>query len=326
MLDVRILDVGHGNAAVFSDGDQALIVDAGSGTALLEHLAATGITRVAAVFISHADTDHLKGLIALLDQDAIQIDAVYVNSDAAKESRQWKALVYALDERNREGTCEFVVHLTEGLSLELATDATAHVLAPRQALAATGPGTTDDEGRRITTNTISAVVRIAMPGKRVLLTGDVDEVGLSHLLATGVDVSADILVFPHHGGNVGAQGDTDRNSAFTERLLAAVGPSVVIFSIGRRTHLNPRPEIVRAVVAEPGRHVMCTQMSRHCFVGEVLPDEHLSDTYAAGRQRSHCCAGSVRLSPTAIEPSVETHAAFVSENATSPLCRQSGPP
>lgn len=321
MPDISVLDVGHGNATVVRDGEIVLVIDTGPGVTLLEHLQKEGITKIFAIMVSHADTDHLRGLVALLDQGDIKIDTVYVNSDAEKTSRQWEALVYGLDERNRNGICDFKVELTEGISLELSERTKAEVLAPRQALAATGPGSLDRQGRRITTNTISAVVKVSLSNLRVLLTGDLDEVGLEHLLETGIDVSADILVFPHHGGNVSSHSNSDRNAKFAEDLLSAVNPDTTIFSIGRTAYLNPRPEIIKAVT-DSSCQVMCTQMSRHCFTGQRLPDDHLTDLYSDGRRRGHCCAGSIRVSPAFLEPNIQLHREFVADNAPSALCRR----
>lgn len=322
MPDISILDVGHGNAAVVRDGEMVLVIDAGSGTALLEHLQKENITKIFAIMISHADIDHLQGLVALLDQKDIQIDNVYVNSDAQKSSRQWAALVYDLDERNRNGNCDLKIDLTEGISLELNESAKVEVLAPRQALAATGPGAIDKYGNRVTTNTISAVLKVSLSDRRILLTGDLDEVGLKHLLETGVDVSADVLVFPHHGGNVSPRSGPDRNSEFTETLLSAVEPDLVIFSIGRTRYRNPRPEIVKSVVSLSDCHVMCTQMSQHCFTGKRLPDDHLTDIYSDGRRRGHCCAGSIKVSSASLEPNIQLHREFVADNAPSALCQR----
>lgn len=321
MSDVSILDVGHGNAAVVRDGEIVIVIDTGPGVALLEHLQKEDITKIFAIMVSHADTDHLKGLVAILDQGDIEIGTVYVNSDAEKTSRQWEALIYDLDERNRSGMCDFKVELTEGIALELGESTKAEVLAPRQALAASGPGSLDRQGRRITTNTISAVIKVSLSNRRVLLTGDLDEVGLKHLLETGIDVSADVLVFPHHGGNVSPHSNSDRNAKFTEDLLSAVNPDTTIFSIGRTAHLNPRPEIIKTIT-DSNCQVMCTQMSQHCFTGQRLPDDHLTDLYSDGRRRGHCCAGSIRVSSASLEPDIQLHRAFVVENAPSALCRR----
>ena len=44
----------------------------------------------------------LKGVDALLDHDDIAITSVRLNSDAAKGSAQWDAMLYSLDESSTE--------------------------------------------------------------------------------------------------------------------------------------------------------------------------------------------------------------------------------
>lgn len=321
--DLTILDVGHGNCAVIHDAGKVVVIDAGPGTALLEFMTERGLSHVAEVLISHADTDHLKGLLSLLDQENFRVDRVRFNSDAAKDTAQWKALVYALDERSRLGGCDFQIQITEGTSIAFGSACRIDVLAPRPALAATGPGSRDDQGRRITTNTISAVVRVTIHERTVLLTGDIDSVGLSHLLASGQNLESDLLVFPHHGGNVGPGATIEQNAETARRLLEAVDPVNVVFSISRSGYRNPRPEIVGAVRSDQHRHVMCTQMSQNCSARTEFTDLHLSDAFAAGRRHGHCCAGSIVVSADGLVPSVAAHADFVRSAAPTALCEPS---
>lgn len=319
MTEIVILDVGHGNCAVVYEDARCIVVDAGPGTALLEFMLENEITIVEEILISHADEDHLKGVVTLLDQDDITVRSVRLNSDAAKGSNQWDGLLYSLDDRRREGTIDFEVQLVEGFQMPF-SDSVVEVLAPSSYLAGKGPGSLDSEGRRITTNTISAVVRVRTADRSVLLTGDVDELGLNRLLSTEQDLHAEVLVFPHHGGHVGTSRNSRRNREFAERLLAAVAPSIVVFSISRRKYENPRPEIIEAVKEDPSRKVMCTQMSRRCMDEPPSDDGHLANMFADGRQSGLCCAGSVVMSDAGIRPSVASHTAFVRRVAPGALC------
>ena len=322
MAEVVILDVGHGNAAVVRDGDRAIVIDAGPGTALLEYLAQAGITEVVAVLISHADTDHLKGLLGLLAQENISVSAVVVNSDAAKGSRQWKALLHDLEVREMAGEVEFSVDLKAGRSFQLDAESELNVIAPRASLAGIGPGGRDLNDRRITSNTISAVVRAEVGGTSILFTGDIDEVGLANLLESGVDARADALVFPHHGGNVSPNATEARNTQFATTLIEGVQPARVIFSMARTKHSNPRPEIVREIAKSDGLSIMCTQMSVNCCVDDAgLEQGHLSPTFASGRLRGQSCAGTITVTPVSISPDPLSHADFIERHAPTALCK-----
>lgn len=322
MTEVAILDVGHGNCAVVHEGDACLVIDAGPNTSLLEFLIAQGISRVDEVLISHADSDHLKGLLALLDQREIVVASVRLNTDAAKHSKQWDALLRSLDDRRRAGTMRFEVQLVEGQEFQF-SDCEVEVLAPSQYLAGRGPGSRDTNGRQVTTNTISAVVRVRTTSRSIVFAGDLDGVGLEHLMATQQDCSADVLVFPHHGGNTGIATATSNNLNFADKLLAAVNPALVVFSISRVRYLNPRPEIVETAVRAPGRKVMCTQMSKHCCEHVPAADEHMTEAFSDGRRSGHCCAGTIVIGESDIRPSVALHSEFVRSRVLNALCMRS---
>ena len=319
MTEVVILDVGHGNCAVVRHGTRCVVIDAGPNTSLLEYMLENEIETVEEILISHADTDHLKGVDALLDHDGISINSVRLNSDAAKGSNQWDAMLYSLDDRRRSDEIQLEVQLAEGLKIPF-IDGTIEVLAPSAYLAGKGPGSRDSGGCRITTNTISAVVRVTISDRSVLFTGDIDEVGLHHLLATDQDMSAEVLVFPHHGGNVGSSANAASNRRFTDRLLSAVNPEIIVFSISRTRYDNPRPEIIDVVTAGQPRKVMCTQMSRRCLERSPNDDGHLATAFADGRRSGNCCAGSIIISSANLQPSIASHTEFVLSTAPEALC------
>lgn len=324
MTDLAILDVGHGNCAVLQDGPRALLVDCGPGAAILSHLDQQRVEVIEEALISHTDADHLRGLQRILDEDRFQLGRVRINSDAAQVSELWSSLAFSLDDRRRSGDLELTSELVEGAAIPFAEDCHIRVLAPRSALAMRGPGANDDQGRRISGNTISAVISLEVQGQRVLLPGDLDDVGLDHLLMSGQDLRSDILVFPHHGGNVRANATVRQNTAFAERLLSAVSPSLVLFSFGRSKHRNPRPEVVDAARSSGECQIMCTQMSLHCSSAETFDGDHLADVFASGRRHKHCCAGSISITATGMMPSPQVHRGFVVRSASNALCLAGG--
>src|SRR5689334_20557252 len=81
---LAIVDVGHGNCSVLQDSNGTVVIDTGPGTTLLEFLKKEKIEKVDVVLLSHADSDHISGLIQLLACGEFQIGRVRFNSDAAK--------------------------------------------------------------------------------------------------------------------------------------------------------------------------------------------------------------------------------------------------
>ena len=318
---LAVLDVGHGASAVLFSGNDVAVFDTGTGSSLLEFLDRQGVTRIRTVFLSHADRDHVGGLVGLLAANTVAVGRVVVNTDSSQGSAAWDDLVYELDARRRAGTMTFDTAIRAGDS-ETFGNVTATAAAPSAYLSARGPGSKDRSGRRITSNSISAVIRIAAGGGPIaVLTGDLDAVGLEELARTGGAIDAPILVFPHHGGGTGTTDVGD----YVERLVERVRPRVVIFSIGRGRAGTPDPEVVRHLRrAAPGVRIICTQLSRHC--AKSLPTAapaHLSPAFARGRSDHACCGGTILVSlrdAGGVTPEPAGHRAFIERTAESPLC------
>lgn len=323
---LSIVDVGHGNCAVLVDTNGVVVIDAGPGTALLEFLEQEGIDRVDVILISHADKDHIEGLIALVSSQKFELGVIRINSDALKTSKLWNDLLFSLNKAHVAGAVQFntALSIADTGTLDQG-DVHIEILAPNLYIAGRGPGSTDRSGRRLTSNSISAVIRLIKQGRPIAtLTGDLDDVGLDNLVDNNVDCSAPILVFPHHGGKPGVAD----MSTFARRLVDLVKPETVVFSIRRGGKFNnPQPEIVAAVRETlPGVRVACTQLSTHCAtdVPQTEPT-HLTPKYAQGRQSNGCCGGTfvIQLSAqnSAFLPVLAAHRDFISAHAENPLCQ-----
>jgi beta-lactamase superfamily II metal-dependent hydrolase len=322
---VSILDVGHGNSAVVSVPGWVAVIDAGPGNALLSFLREQGVKVVDELLVSHADEDHIGGVIGLLASGEFIVRRVRLNTDAHKDSDIWQDLLIALDRAQRQGQVDFSPVLTVAENGLFDHDPIQlEILGPSTYLAGRGPGNTDRSGTLITTNSISAVIRVSVEGRRlVLFPGDIDPVGLDELLQNGTqDLHAEVLVFPHHGGRAG----TTDVRIFSARITQAVRPLGIVFSIGRGRHATPLPEVVAAVRANAsGVRIACTQLSERC--ASVLPQDeptHLNPVFARGRERSHCCAGTIVITDgvavgTVLPEAIE-HMVFIKANAPSALC------
>jgi beta-lactamase superfamily II metal-dependent hydrolase len=326
---LTILDVGHGNSAVLQDTEGVVVIDAGSRNSLLEFLREAEITRIDVILISHADEDHLGGLLAILASGVFELGRVRMNTDATKKSALWDDVVYELDRLRQARRVDFEPTLTSDDSGTY-DQGSVHiqVLAPSAYLAGKGPGSNDRVGRTISTNSISAVIRLVWEGNPlVLLPGDIDYVGFTNLLESGLDASAQVLVFPHHGGHCGA----DDLTAFALALCELVQPDVVVFSIGRNKFTNPQPEAVRGI-RQSGRQIWiaCTQLSKHCAAGvPASGPAHLVQEFAAGKEARQCCAGtlvfdldSARLGALPVLPTFSEHQGFIGDSAPTALCRR----
>lgn len=327
MSEFVVLDVGHGNCAIVRDQGSVAIIDAPTRSLLLDTLDDLGIDTVHTAFISHSDKDHISGILALLTSDRIKVEQIFVNPDAAKKTKAWRDFLAAVSIATRKGACAVRTGLSSSQPGSVDVGGVRiDVVAPSPALALAGVGGRTKDGQTITANSLSAVLKVSEKGAAgALLAGDLDHIGLEDAIDQGADLSASVLVFPHHGGLPG--GDA---AAFAGRLLRAVAPATVMFSNGRGRHDNPKPDIVGSATSA-GCSVACTQLSARC---SALPIEDgrtdLEDLRADGRPRGGSCAGSmtISLAEGAHRPTeaAARHAAFISSRVASPLCRRAEAP
>jgi competence protein ComEC len=324
---VAILDVGHGNSTIIKDEAGIVIIDAGTKSTLLEFLLEQGIEHIDTILISHADQDHIGGIVAILSSRKFSIGKIRLNTDSLKGTDAWDDLLYELDQMGVENGLDFRPSLTINDNDEYnLTGYKIQILGPSNYLAGKGPGSKDRHGRKITTNSISAVIRI-LDDKDIpilLLPGDVDDIGLDDLIEHKPDASTPILIFPHHGGLPGSRRNIKN---FTLRLADLIKPNTVIFSIERSDRYStPRPEIISTLFNySKDIRIMCTELSGFCAIRLPLKSPtHLTGVCAQGYEDNKCCAGSIIIDsslPDPIMPLLELHYQFIDDVAPTALCR-----
>jgi beta-lactamase superfamily II metal-dependent hydrolase len=321
--ELLILDVGHGNCAVLHDTGGVTIIDCAPGTTLKETLELLGITEVLFLLISHADDDHVGGLIGLLQDPQITVHHIYINPDAMKRTEIWRDVRIALAEARKTKPTQVHPQLTADLTGSLdAGQVHLEVLAPSQEFALSAVGGEDLEGRRVTSNSMSAVIGLSHNGRRVaLITGDLDRVGLANLLSTVDEIQAEVLVFPHHGGKPGSA----QPGQFASELCNRVQPRLVVFSVARSRAGFPRRDVVESIrLSAPDAHVACTQLSQECATDAPTAFEHLTDYPARGRPKNSCCAGTIRIGigeEGSYDDFVREHGNFITSIAPT-MCRK----
>ncbi|HYT44420.1 MAG TPA: MBL fold metallo-hydrolase [Methylomirabilota bacterium] len=322
--ELIVLDVGHGNCAILRDTNAVTVIDCPPALTLLETLERLGISTIDQVLISHADVDHVGGLINLLED--VIVRNIYINPDADKKSRIWKDIRIALGLAEERGT-EVHVGLTSQWTKKFNSgQIEIEILAPSTEIALSGAGGDDSEDHKLTSNSMSVVVGLMHNSQRVaILPGDIDDRGLDNLLVKQRDIEAQILIFPHHGGLPGGK---INGHDFARKLCALVKPHLIVFSIDRDRFKNPREDTMQGVLSVvPNAHIVCTQLSRKCAA--ELPDsnfDHLTSLPAMGRARGKCCGGTISIKingkQSTYAPLFTLHRNFVSNksNVTEPMC------
>lgn len=324
MSDAIIFDVAHGNCALIRSNGEFAVVDAPTGSLLMNTLEDLGVKEVEVALVSHTDKDHIAGVLSLLTSETITLKKLYLNPDSQKTSQIWRCFRAAVAVAERKGTCDVIPALSTTLPGELQVgEASILVKGPSASFALAGVGAVDLSGRTISSNSISAVVKICHSRTHddgVLLAGDIDDIGLDNIIQNGQNLSAATLVYPHHGGLPGSSNADD----FTTKLLQQVKPKDVIFSHGRDKHNNPRPDIVSSVLSQ-GCSVACTQLSKSCNAAAIYQDLHLEEFRAKGRTNGISCAGSISIALSSnrrCPTYAYLHGKFIKENVSSPMCRK----
>ena len=321
-----ILDVGHGNAAVLLDTGGVIVIDAGKGGVIIDVLLQLKIKQVDILLISHADEDHVGAAPHLLLEPKITVKKVFFNSDPSKSTRSWAAFSEAIRIARIENKLEAHAELTTSLTGTLDRgEVHVEVLYPPPELATSAPGGRAANGLKLTSNSMSAAIRLNRGGSpMVLFAGDVEKGCLDFWSKERLDLKTSVLIFPHHGGHPGEAEPVE----FATRLCQLVHPVAVLFSIHRSRHALPIPDVVRAIrETVPGVRIACTQLSEHCATNPPKgPWNHLQDLPAKGRESGTCCAGTVLIdlggSMPRILPLESEHKSFIAAVARTALCRR----
>jgi beta-lactamase superfamily II metal-dependent hydrolase len=316
-----ILDVGHGSAAVLIDGTEAIVVDAGSGDLVTETLERYEITEIASLIVSHRHHDHTSELPSLLSNPDLVIKQLFLNADPTRTpstpfEEQLRAALH--DSVRRNGTEFQQANVTLGARMSTAR-LSVDVLSPSVDLQLSGVDGETVTGEVLHPHALAVALRIGVAdGRTVLLGADLDYLRFQELIDDeGHNLSADVFVYPHHGGRAGV-GSEPGEEEFAGRLASAVSPEVVVFSNGRDRYSNPRREVVRGIRKATGAspvRLVCTQLSKVCSAHEVPGAGRLDDSLAsAGEASGKSCCGSMLIDlggHDRVLPVGDKHLAFV---------------
>jgi competence protein ComEC len=202
---------GRQRAIMFDCGSQAYL-DAGL-RSIGPALAELGVRRLDAMILSHADLDHFAGAVDVADRVLIArvLAPPQLIGEAAEHPHGTAAfLVEQLRQRSIP-----IEPVAQGWSQQWG-DAELRLLWPPP----------DYEADRA--NDTSLVLSVRAAGRRILLNGDIQQQAITHLLARGESLDADVCDLPHHGSYVAA----------SPAWLGAVSPRIVLQSSGRARLFN----------------------------------------------------------------------------------------
>lgn len=237
MLRVDLLDVGQGDAALitFPNGE-TMLIDAGGQVdyrtegdedfepdrarigemVVSEFLWERGLSHVDHIVASHADSDHLQGLIDVARN--FTIGRAYFAA-AQGETEESRMLYEILAERGVAAE-----RLVAGEAMTVG-GVRVDVLYPAA-----------NASPSLAENDRSLVLMLTFGERRFLFTGDIEAEAERLLIESGADVAADVVKVPHHGSRTSS----------TEAFVSAVRPRFAVIPVGRRSRFrHPDPQVVK---------------------------------------------------------------------------------
>lgn len=326
MIEIIVVDVGHGNGAILKSNGVCAVFDAAPGATLIENLRQMSIKVVDHVFLSHTDGDHVGGLTAILMSDYFKVKNLYLNPDSTKKGPHFTALRHAVDYSVTKNRTQ--IHFQHAGKHPVSIgQVEVKTLSPLASTAIAGNGGIDLNGARITSNNQSSIYLLCSEDKNIIaFTGDSDQTSLAVARGIQQDLVTSILVYPHHGGHVGGN---ISDESFAQEINSVFSPEYVIFSIGRRKFSNPLPVIINKLrELNPEVKFLCTQLSKNCCsnISDTLPQgygDHLLPLPASSLNTGEYCAGSIRIlfadGIIRVE-GVRDHNDFVRNFVDNPLC------
>lgn len=224
--EVRLLDVGQGDAILIRDGTHAMLVDGGpSPTQLRRELARAGVRRLDAVLATHMHADHAAGFRGL--DGVVPVARAYVPPGCSA-----KELAAKMPRGAR------ITVVSQGMDIACGSWDLAVLWPPP-----TGHDPNQNDG---------CIVALAQrPGCRVLLTGDAESDVLEACIRAGTLTRIDVLKVGHHG-SAGAVSDAS---------LGVLRPQVAVISVGAGNRFgHPKPSTL-ATLKAAGVPVFRTDLS-----------------------------------------------------------------
>ncbi len=209
-VDVHVLDVGQGLAVLARSQNDTLLYDTGAAfrnggsmaeSVVLPFLRYQGIEMLDRVVISHGDNDHSGGLNALLQ--SLPISRIFLGETNGQLAS--RAALCAAGEEWQESGVEY------------------RFLYPMA-------------GSHRAGNDASCVLSISAGDYRMLITGDIEAQGEAALVRADTNLSADVVIVPHHGSM------TSSSPAFVNR----VKPELAIASAAYGNHWGlPKEQVIK---------------------------------------------------------------------------------
>ena len=204
-LTVHFLDVGQGDSILIEYENKSMLIDAGEsdqGKVVSDYLHDQGISTLDYVVATHPHSDHIGGMIDVLNNFKIKH---FIDSGYPHTSKTYENMLTTIDKKNIPFETP-----KRGDKINFASGIDVEVLNP-------GSSYYSDD-----LNQNSVVLKVTDGKVSFLLMGDAGLEAENDIMKAGYDVNADVLKVGHHGSK------TSSGASF----ISAVSPSISVIEVG----------------------------------------------------------------------------------------------
>ena len=230
-LVVSYIDVGQGDSILIQTPQKKnILIDAGTSTygpRIEQYLKSKGIDTIHVLIATHPHADHIGGMEHIINQ--FNIESVYMPK-ASTTTRTFENLLLAIQNKGlRINTAR------AGVVLDVDSSITARFVAP------ISENYSD-------LNQFSAVLRITYKNVSFLFTGDAGQLSENEMIASGVNLRANVLKVGHHGSS----------TSTTHAFLNAVRPEIAIIPVGESNRYGHPHQVVLDRLTQAGVRIFRT--------------------------------------------------------------------
>lgn len=335
-LKVAFLDVGHGDSIVIilpdsSESKRAIVVDTADHKKTIQFLEKNNVKTLELVIISHFDSDHSRGISALIkhfqkeDREVKKIcynlDRISRSDDENKNYRNLVKQLITFDKIYNIGTIVPLLEESEkNITIPDITNFNLSILYPCLSDLA-------EAHLKNNCNDTSIVLMLNYNNHKILLPGDLEGRGwhnlVDRLLKYSKNINCNILKLPHHGAYYEY---IENQTLGTEEILNYACPNVAVISSSQNEKYQ-HPSINTIIKLKEKRiNTYCTQVTDVCHVDRsTIKDEitkELACCYDEYNPNWCPCSGDIII---AISDTINIHPTLTCLNSIrsrfdNPLC------